>query len=63
MLYVPVDTVIELDNAAGQMVCFGAPCTRQYEFAHIPFAQVDVRIRREDKAGGAGQEAPGVGPM
>lgn len=29
----------------------------------IPFAQVDVRIRREDKAGGAGQEAPGVGPM
>ena len=29
----------------------------------IPFAQVDGRIRRADKAGGAGQEAPGVGPM
>ncbi len=47
MLYVPVDTVIELDNAAGQMVCFGAPCTRQYEFAHIPFAQVDGDSRHK----------------
>ena len=47
MLYVPIDTVIELDNAAGQMVLFGAPCTRQYAFAHIPFAQVNADERHK----------------
>lgn len=47
MLYVPTHTDIELDNAQGQMVCFGAPCTQQYRFAHIPFAQVDRDSRHK----------------
>lgn len=47
MLYVPTHTEITLNNAEGQMVCFGAPCTEQHGFLHIAFADVNRDARHK----------------
>ncbi len=47
MLYVPIQSAIELDGTNAVFMRFGAPCTKKYDFAHIPFAEVDAGNRHK----------------
>lgn len=46
MLYIPIHTHITLEGK-GVIIRFGAPCTKQYKFGHIPFAEVDKDDRHK----------------
>lgn len=47
MLYVPIDSQITLEGEDAVLIRFGAPCTKKYEFKHIPFAEVDKDSRHK----------------
>lgn len=47
MLYVPIQTSITLEGEDAVVVRFGAPCSKQYAFKHIPFAEVDKDDRHK----------------
>lgn len=47
MLYVPIQSTIELDGTNAVFMRFGAPCTKKYAFGHIPFAEVNADSRHK----------------
>lgn len=47
MLYVPIESEIELSGANGVVIRFGAPCTKAYPFGHIRFKDVDADDRHK----------------
>lgn len=47
MLYVPIQSSIDLSDGPAAVVRFGAPCTRQTRFVHIAFKAVDADDRHK----------------
>ncbi len=47
MLYVPIETAIQLDGSQAVLARFGAPCTQKYSFGHIRFSEVDADERHK----------------
>ncbi|MDR1934893.1 MAG: 5-deoxy-glucuronate isomerase [Candidatus Accumulibacter sp.] len=47
MLYLPIDSSIELSAGPAAVVRFGAPCSRATRFAHLRFSEVDADQRHK----------------
>ena len=47
MLYLPINSCIELSGGTATIVRFGAPCSRMTRFAHVLFNEVDVDDRHK----------------
>ncbi|MEI6738476.1 MAG: 5-deoxy-glucuronate isomerase [Pseudomonadota bacterium] len=47
MLYLPIESVIELTNGPAVVIRYGAPCKRQTSFVHIAFKDVDADERHK----------------
>ncbi len=47
MLYLPIESAIDLTNGPAIVIRYGAPCKRQTSFAHIAFKDVDADERHK----------------
>ncbi len=47
MIYVPIESRITVRGDHAVLMRYGAPCTKQYTFKHIPFAEVDKDDRHK----------------
>jgi 5-deoxy-glucuronate isomerase len=47
VLYLPINSHIELSGGPAAVVRFGAPCSRSTRFVHIPFSEVDADDRHK----------------
>ncbi|MFT3962300.1 5-deoxy-glucuronate isomerase [Propionivibrio sp.] len=47
VLYLPIDSRIELSGGPAAVVRFGAPCARMTRFVHVPFSEVDADERHK----------------
>lgn len=47
MLYLPIESQLELSGGPAVLIRYGAPCARQTKFAHIRFAEVDADERHK----------------
>lgn len=47
MLYLPIESVIELADGPAVVIRYGAPCGRKTSFAHIAFKDVDADDRHK----------------
>jgi len=47
MLYLPIESAIELSNGPAVAIRYGAPCQRKTSFAHIAFKDVDADGRHK----------------
>ncbi len=47
LLYLPIDSHLELADGPAVVIRYGAPCTRLTKFAHVPFREVDADSRHK----------------